>query len=95
MLLDLIEGAADGQRAAIEDVGVNHGRFHILVPKQFLHRADIVAVFKEMSSKAVAEGVSGDTLVEAGESGRVFDRLLQAALVHMVAAHAPGTRVSG
>ena len=53
-----IQGAADGQAAAIEDVGVNHRRFHVLVAKEFLHRADIVAILQQMRSKGVAEGVA-------------------------------------
>ena len=39
----LVQGAADGQAAALEDVGVDHGGFDILVAEQFLDGADVVA----------------------------------------------------
>ncbi len=35
---------------------INHSRLHILVAKQLLHRADVVAVFQQMGGKAVATG---------------------------------------
>jgi hypothetical protein len=35
-------------------VGVDHGRFHILVAEQFLDRADIVAGIKLLGGEAVA-----------------------------------------
>ena len=41
-----IHRAADTQRAAVEDVQVHHRRAHIPVPKQFLHRADVVPVLE-------------------------------------------------
>lgn len=42
--------------AAIEDMRVDHGDFHIFVAGEFLDGADVVAIFEEMSHKAVAEG---------------------------------------
>ena len=33
---------------------INHGGRHIRVAEQFLHRADVVAVFKQVRRKAVA-----------------------------------------
>jgi len=48
-----VEGAADGQAASIEDVSVNHRRFHILMPEQFLHGADIVAILQQVGGETV------------------------------------------
>jgi len=38
-----IQRGAHGQAAALEDVGVDHGGFDILVAEQFLDGADVVA----------------------------------------------------
>ena len=40
--------AADAERPSIEDVQVHHRRRDVRVPEQFLHGADVVAVFKQM-----------------------------------------------
>ena len=40
--------------AAVEYMGVNLRGRNILVAKQFLHRADIVAGFQQMRGEAVA-----------------------------------------
>jgi len=77
----LVQRAANGQGASIEDVSINHRRFHILVSEQFLHRADIIAVLQQVGGEAVAESVAGDALVSPRLTGRSLDRLLQAALV--------------
>jgi len=42
----LIQGAADGQAAAVEDVSVDHGRLDILVSKELLDRPDVAVVLK-------------------------------------------------
>jgi len=52
----------------MEDVGINHRRFHILVPQQLLHGADVVAVFEQVGSEGVAEGMGGDVFVDVGQT---------------------------
>ncbi len=39
-------------------MGVNHGRAHILVPEQFLNRADVIAIFKQMGGKGLPKRVA-------------------------------------
>ena len=39
-----VEGGFDGEAAALEDVGVDHGGFYVFVSEEFLHSADVVAV---------------------------------------------------
>ena len=58
-----------------------------------MNSADVIAVFEEMSGKAVAEGVTTGTLVDAGPLDRFPDRFLQAALVYVMAVDGPRARV--
>jgi hypothetical protein len=38
-------------------MGVDHRCFHVLVSEQFLHRADVIAAFEQVSGEEVLEGV--------------------------------------
>jgi hypothetical protein len=42
---EAIGGAAD---APVQNMGVDHRRFHVAVPQQFLHRANVVAVGQQV-----------------------------------------------
>ena len=69
-----IERAANGHGTAIEHVpfdsaqdrGVDPGRPHVLMTEEFLHGAEVVATFKQMGGKTVAEGMTSHTLVDPG-----------------------------
>lgn len=50
----IVQRAAHGQAAALEDMGVDHGRLHVLMPEEFLHSADVVMRLQEMSGEGVA-----------------------------------------
>ena len=52
-----IHRAFDARRAAIEDVGVSLCGGYVAVPEKFLHGADVVAVFQQMSGEGVAQSV--------------------------------------
>ncbi len=54
---DTIRRAPDGGPAAVQDVGVDHGRPPILMPQEFLICPDVVAVLQEVSGKGVPEGM--------------------------------------
>ena len=75
------------QAASIEDVGVNHRRFHVLMAEEFLHSADIVATLQQMRSETMAEGVAGDRLVDSCQTNCLLDCLLQTTLTYVMAAH--------
>ena len=49
----IIEGRADGEAAALEDMGVDHGGTHVFVAEQFLDGANVVAGFEQMSGKGI------------------------------------------
>jgi hypothetical protein len=57
-----VRGTPDGRGVPIEDMGVDHGGGHILVPQQLLHGPDIVAIFKEVSSEGMPEGMTRSRL---------------------------------
>ena len=54
-----------GPPALVEDVRVDHRRLHVRVAQQFLHGADVVAVFEQVRREAVAERVAADRLLDA------------------------------
>jgi len=37
-----IDGAVNSGRFTVEDVGVNHGGLHVFMPKELLHRSNIL-----------------------------------------------------
>lgn len=49
-----IDGAPDAPSAPVQDVGVDHGRAHVLVALEFLDGLDFVAVSEEMCREGVA-----------------------------------------
>ena len=53
-----IEGAADGEGATLDDVGVDHGGADALVAEEFLDGVDIVAGLEEVGGEGVAQGVA-------------------------------------
>jgi len=99
--IPLVQRAADGEAAALEDVpfdyaqdaGVDHRRFHVLMAEQLLDGADVVVVLKQVGGKAMAEGVGTDGLGDANGFGGSVDGALDAALVQVVATHGVRTRV--
>ena len=62
-------------------MGVDHGRFDILVAQKLLHCSDIVVGFQEVGRKTMTQGVGVDRLDDPRQAGGLFDRYLQAALV--------------
>jgi len=67
----LIQWAAHGQTAPVEDVGVDHGGLHIFVAEKFLDgaAARVVAVFQKVCGERVPKGVAGNALDKFGMLG--------------------------
>ena len=42
---------ADTGRPAVENMGVNHGRLHIIMPQEFLYRPNVVTAFQQVGCK--------------------------------------------
>ena len=84
-----VEGGFDGEAAALEDVGVDHGGFYILVSKQFLNGSYIVSVLEKMSGEGMSEGVRGNMLVDLRKAGGFFDGFLYGGFVEVVTVETP------
>jgi hypothetical protein len=64
--------------------------------KKLLHGADIIAVFQQVCGKGVPEGMATDRLIiDARQTSSRSHGFLQAALIEMMAALYPRTRVDG
>jgi hypothetical protein len=46
-----VDGTAYAGRPVVEDMGVNHSCFHIIVPQEFLHRPNVVTAFQQVGCK--------------------------------------------
>ena len=79
-----VQGTANSHARPIHDVGIDHGRGHIAVSQQFLHRADIVVRFEQVSRKAVPQGVATGGLGDSRASDRVRHRPLHRRFVQMM-----------
>ena len=90
-----IQRAFDGQAAALEDVGVDHGGADVLVAEQFLDGANIVAILEQMGGKGMAKGMATDALLDARFLGGFLDGALKSRFVHVVAAFFAAARVGG
>lgn len=88
-LSHLIQRATHSQTALVENVRVAHGGFNIFVAEEFLHGADVVTVFKKVRGKGMAKGVGADPFGNPRLLGCAFDRLLDTALMKVLAAQHP------
>jgi hypothetical protein len=82
-------------------VGVDHGRFYVFVAEQLLYGSDVITGFQQVGGKAIpqggfalAEGMWADRLGDACQAGRLLNRLLEAALMHVMATCNPAAGVS-
>ena len=85
-----VEGGFDGVGSALEDVGVDHGGFYVLMPEEFLYGSYVVAVLEEVGGEAVAKGVGGDAFFNLCKSCGLFDSSLQGGFMNVMAAHDAG-----
>src|SRR5262249_51870552 len=81
---------ADGSGAAVEDVGVDHGRAHVLVTQELLDGPDIVAFLQQMRCEGVPEGVAACGLGDGGCQDCASDGALEDRLVEVVSSELSG-----
>lgn len=55
---ELIERTAHGSGPALENMGVDHRRFHALMAEKLLYRAEIVPVFQQVRSEGVSQSMT-------------------------------------
>ena len=80
----LIDRTADTSPTAIQDVGVNHSGTDVFVSKQFLHGANIVAIFKKMRGKRVPQAMAARRLSDTRFEGCLPHCSLEDRLVDVV-----------
>jgi len=68
----------------LHDVGVDHCGFQVFVPEQFLHGADVSALFQQVGGEAVAQCVALNVLVDPGSIGCAGKGFGEIALVDVV-----------
>src|SRR5262252_10895399 len=88
LLLDegLVEWVAHGFRTTIQDMGIDHGSLHVLMPEQFLHGPNIVAGFQQLRGERVPKGMAGDVFGDPSQASRSAYRFLQTAFIQVMAA---------
>jgi hypothetical protein len=69
--LPAVGGAADGEAATVQDVSVDHGRRHVLVPQQLLNGPDVVPVLEKMGGEGMTESMAASFAVPSLRSSRV------------------------
>ena len=94
-LLILVQRTACGHSSAIENVGVDHCRLDVLMSKEFLDGADVIAGREQVSSKAMAESVAGNMLIYGCQPCGFFDCYLKGSPAEMVAPYEHGSGVDG
>jgi hypothetical protein len=73
---DPVYGAHDSAPTAIQDVGVDHGRLHVRVAEEFLHRPDVIAGLEQMSRERMSQRMNATWLHDVSFPNRAFDRAL-------------------
>lgn len=79
-----VERADDTEGAAINDMGIDHGRPQILVTEKALNGPDVGTRFKKVGRKAVAKGVTGGPHGESCRSRRVMNGALYGRFVEVL-----------
>jgi hypothetical protein len=86
----LVEGAADGEGATVEDVGVDHGGRDVAVTEKLLDGSDVVAGLEEVGGEAVPEGVAGGRFGEVSGLTTGVEGALEDCFVEVVASEPTG-----
>ena len=73
-------------KVLFNNLGIDLSRRNIAMTKHFLKRMEISTVLKQMSSKAVTQGVRGDILTNLSSRLIVFDNLPETLTGHPLTA---------
>lgn len=88
-----IQWTPRGAAQLLDDVGVDHGRFHVRVAEVFLNLSDVDAVEQQMGRKAVAQRVYRHWLMDLRATGGDLDGLLDDRVAQVMAPDNAGARV--
>src|SRR5258708_1505109 len=73
------------RETVLHDVGVHHGRLHVLVPEQLLNGTDVVPCFQQVRGKGVSKGMTAHEFGNAGSLNRSLDGALNGLLMDVIA----------
>ena len=91
--LQAICRTGDPAPAAIEDVGVDHGRTPVRLAQQFLNRANVIACFQPMRRKRMTQNMRIGGFGQADTAGGCLESALGNRLILMVSAVNVGTGI--
>lgn len=83
-LVQSIDRTSDAAPASIRHMRVDHGRFHVFMPEEFLDGPDVVTVCKQMRRKGMTERVAGRMLGDARRGRGGFRRPPDQRLIKVV-----------
>jgi hypothetical protein len=89
-----VEGASDRERAAVEDVGVDHGGGDIPMAEELLDGADVVASIQQVGGEAVPQAVAACLFGEARRAHGVVEGALEDGFVKVVTEEPSGVPVT-
>ena len=93
---EVIQGALHAAGSdALRDVSIDFGGGHLGVSEQFLDRAQVFAVFEEVSGEAVPENVGGESFFDSGLCSGPAQGLAVDFWMEVVTADDAGVGVSG
>lgn len=78
MIAFSVQGTSHAENVSARHMGIDHGGLERCVPQELLDCPDIVALFQEMSGKAVTKGVRRNPLRDPSRRCGPVDRLLEA-----------------
>jgi hypothetical protein len=85
-VFETIHRAAHTFAPLIEDMGIYHSGFDILVAQEFLYSSDIVSVLQQVRGEGMPKRVARCTLADSGPPDGGLHCLLDQRLVHMMSA---------
>ncbi len=88
-----VEGASNAEAAAVQYVGVDHGRGYVAVAEEFLDGSDVVAGLEQVGGEGVSERVARRGHADSGSSHGVLHGPLQDRFVQVVAARSSGVEI--
>jgi hypothetical protein len=77
-LFSTVLGAFHSKTTLVENVGVNHGGFYVLVTENFLNRPDIVAFLQKVGRKGMSKGMASNAFGDPRAASGQPDRFLNA-----------------
>jgi hypothetical protein len=57
-LLEVVRGTLDALAAPVQDMGINHSSFHVLMAEEFLDCPNVVTLFQKIRRKRMPECVA-------------------------------------